>query len=914
MFSTETILFFSFGYIGLLFCIAYFGDRHAELGRSIINNPFTYALSLAVYCTAWTFYGSVGRAATTGLEFLPTYLGPTLMATLGWLVLRKILRISKIHRITSIADFIASRYGKSSTVGSIVTIIAVLGIVPYISIQLKAISVSYLIIKQYPQIELPHLYMDIPVFKDTAFYIALILAVFTIFFGTRHLDATERHEGLVAAIAFESVVKLVAFLAVGIFVTYGIFNGFGDLFQKASAIPELAKNFTFQNGPGEYSNWTIHIFLSMMAVLFLPRQFQIAVVENVNEKHLNQAIWLFPLYLLAINVFVLPVAFGGMIHFAADQSAADYFVLTLPMSAHHQGLALLVFIGGISCATGMVIVESIALSTMICNDLVMPVLLRLPKLKLHRRKDMSSILLSVRRGSIILVLLLGYAYFHFIGKFYSLVGIGLISFAAVNLFAPAIIGGIFWKRATRSGTLSGLIAGFLIWVYTLVLPSLVQTGFLSADFINHGPFGIELLKPHQLFGLKDFDPYAHSVFWSMLANLLLYIGVSLFTRPNAIEHTQAALFVDVFKYTDETDRSSSFWKRTALVKDLRILLGRFLGRKQTSQALSEYGKKHNINWKKSVKADPDMVNYVEKLLAGSIGSASARVIVASVVKEEPPSIDSVMDILDETRQAIAYSRELENATNELRAANEQLKELDKLKDEFISTVTHELRTPLTSVRSIAEILNKNPQIDPAQHKKFTNIIVKESERLTRLINKVLDFQKIETGRMDWQISKVDLRTVINDALTTTSQLIQEKDIRVDLTIPDYVPILSGDLDRLMQVMVNLISNAVKFCPAEDGRIDITLNVEAINLRVDVSDNGIGISRKDMEVIFEEFRQVKSMTRGRPAGSGLGLAITKKIIEFHGGQIDVKSETGKGSTFTFTLPTENQSMIKREVYF
>ncbi len=381
MLTTETILFFSFAYIGLLFAIAYIGDRHAQIGQSLVSNPYIYALSLAVYCTAWTFYGSVGRAATSGVGFLPTYIGPTLVATLGWFVLRKIIRISKVHRITSIADFIASRYGKSATLGSVVTIIAVLGIIPYISLQLKAISTSYLVIKDYPLIHIPLHFAEVPVFRDTAFYIALILAVFTILFGTRSLEATERHEGLVAAIAFESIVKLIAFLAVGIFVTYGLYNGFGDIFKRARAVPELQRLFTLETGVGSYADWCIHIFLSMMAVMFLPRQFQIMVVENVNEDHLNKAIWLFPLYLLAINIFVLPIAFGGVLQFGAGNVDADTFVLTLPMTKHKEALALLVFIGGISAATGMVIVATIALSTMICNDLVMPVLLRLPSLR-----------------------------------------------------------------------------------------------------------------------------------------------------------------------------------------------------------------------------------------------------------------------------------------------------------------------------------------------------------------------------------------------------------------------------------------------------------------------------------------------------------------------------------------------------
>jgi Na+/proline symporter/nitrogen-specific signal transduction histidine kinase len=902
MLETETILFFSFLYIGFLFAIAFVGDKHAETGLSLISNPYIYALSLAVYCTAWTFYGSVGRAATTGLGFLPTYIGPTLMASLGWVVLRKIIRISKVHRITSIADFIASRYGKSSTLGSVVTVIAVLGTVPYISLQLKAISTSFIIISHYPAVIPPRHFADIPVLNDTAFYVALILAVFTILFGTRRLEATERHEGLVAAIAFESLVKLIAFLAVGIFVTYGIYDGFADIFKKAAAVPELQKALTMGTDVGTYANWCIHIFLSMMAVMFLPRQFQVTVVENVNEDHLKKAIWLFPLYLLAINIFVLPIAFGGVMHFPGSRVDADTFVLTLPMTEHQQILALLVFIGGMSAATGMVIVAAMAISTMICNDLVMPVLLRLPSLQLARRDDLGNVLLSIRRGSIIAVLLLGYLYFRFIGEYYTLVSIGLVSFTAVAQFAPSIIGGIFWKRGTKSGAVTGLLAGIAVWAYTLVFPSLVHAGFLPQHLVTDGPFGLELLKPFQLFGLKDFDHIAHSVFWSLLVNVTTFVGVSLYSRPSAIEHTQATLFVDVFQYASEG--ASSFWRGTASAEDLTHLLERFMGRERAEEALASYIHRHRIDWGESLAADADMVNYVETLLAGTIGSASARVMVASVVKEEPLGIEEVMDILDETRQVIAYSRELEKATAELKAANERLKELDRLKDEFISTVTHELRTPLTSIRSIGEILHSGSGIDSARHRDFTTIIVNESERLTRLINQVLDFQKIETGRMEWHMSQVPLGEVIQEALTSTNRLIEEKHIRVSPRIPPGVPTVTGDRDRLMQVMVNLISNAVKFCDAGQGYIEVMLTVETDHLRVDVRDNGIGISEANLKAIFEEFRQIRHATRGRPPGSGLGLSITRRIIDFHGGRIWVESEEGKGSTFSFTLPLES----------
>src|SRR5688572_13856346 len=303
MLTGGLIILASFAYVGLLFGIAYYGDKRADAGRSIIANPYIYALSLAVYCTSWTFYGSVGRAATTGIGFLPIYLGPTLMAALWWYVLLKMVRISKANRITSIADFIGSRYGKSHLLGGLVTVIAVLGVVPYIALQLKAISTSFSIILQYPDVVMPS-QQGAPLFiGDNTFYIAMLLAAFTILFGTRHLDATERHEGLVAAIAFESVVKLLAFIAVGAFVTWGMYDGFADIFERANAVPHLHGLLTLGGAGGNYMTWATLTFVSMLAIMFLPRQFQVAVVENVDERHLSKAIWLFPLYLFAINIF-----------------------------------------------------------------------------------------------------------------------------------------------------------------------------------------------------------------------------------------------------------------------------------------------------------------------------------------------------------------------------------------------------------------------------------------------------------------------------------------------------------------------------------------------------------------------------------------------------------------------------------
>ena len=594
MLQSWVIIPVALAYLGTLFAIAYYGDQRADQGRSIIANPYIYALSLGVYATAWTFYGSVGRAAADGIGFLPIYIGPTLMMALWWVVMRKIIRISKANRITSLADFVSSRYGKSAALAGLVTIIAVIGVVPYIALQLKAVSHSFTILVRYPEVAMAAQRDAVPILADTAFWVALVLATFTILFGTRHLDASERHEGLVAAIAFESIVKLVAFLAVGLFVTYGIYDGLADLFARAATHERLAALFAPLNGAaGSYASWASLTLLSMCAIMFLPRQFQIAVVENVNENHLGKAIWLFPLYMLAMNVFVIPAAFGGLMHFSGAAVDPDTFVLTLPMSEKQEALALLVFIGGLSAATGMVIVETIALSTMVCNDLVMPVLLRIPSMRLAERRNLTGLLLGIRRGAIVAVVLLGYFYFRLAGEAYALVAIGLISFAAVAQFAPAVIGGIYWKGATRAGALAGLSAGFIVWLHTLLLPSFAKSGWLPIGFVEHGPFGIALLKPYALFGLEGLNDITHAMLWSALANVGAFVLVSVLTRQSVSEQAQAARFVDVFRHGGEGP-DVHVWKGSASLPELRALLSRFLGPERADAALAEHAQRRGV--------------------------------------------------------------------------------------------------------------------------------------------------------------------------------------------------------------------------------------------------------------------------------------------------------------------------------
>ena len=851
------------------------------------------------------------RQAST---FLPIYLGPTLTFIVAWLVIRKIIRISKVNRITSIADFVASRYGKSFQLGGLVTVIAVVGILPYISLQLKAISTSFSLLLHYPEIVMPTASASALFLQDTAFYVALIMGVFAILFGTRHIDASEQHEGMVAAIAFELVVKLVAFLAVGLFVTFGLYDGFGDIFARAEASGALSRLFTI-DGVAAHTSWITLTLLAMGAIVVLPRQFQVLVVENVDERHLRKAMWLFPLYLLLINIFVLPIAFAGLLQFPQGGVDADTFVLTLPIKEKQPILALIAFIGGLSAATGMIIVETVALATMVCNDLVMPLLLRVGRLHLSERRDLAGILLTIRRATIILVVLLGYAYVRLIGESYALVTIGLVSFAAAMQFLPAIVGGIYWKGATKAGAVAGLTGGFLVWIYTLLLPSFARSGWISQSFVDNGPLGVTLLKPYALFGLAGLDPIAHATIWTMLVNVGLFVAVSLMTSQSMIERSQSVQFVEIFKRSAEAGR---VWRGRATIGDLKELLVRFMGEAHANGAFARFERENQRRLQDHAPADSDIVSYSERQLAGAIGAASARIMVASVLREEMHDIDEVVHILDEASQLVVYSRqleqksrELEAASAELTAANERLKELDKMKDDFIATVSHEVRTPLTSIRSFSEILRDNPDLDPDQRQDFTSIIVQESERLSRLINDILDLAKMEAGTSEWHIADIDPKAVIEQALAATAGLFPKtRVISLETRIDDDLPPIRADADRLTQVIVNLMSNAVKFCAEENGQIRLEARQEGGFLRVDVKDNGDGVAKKDQEKIFERFQQAGNTLTDKPQGTGLGLPICRQILQRFGGAIWVESELGQGATFSFRVPLSQSSQETR----
>lgn len=889
-------------YLAILFVIAWISERQAKRGRSLLNNPYTYALSLAVYCTAWTFYGSVGLATTSGILFLPIYLGPTLAAPLLYFVLKKIIRISKHQRITSIADFISARYGRSTSVGVWVALVAVFGIVPYISIQLKAITSSFEILvgDQLPQVAQGHFY------GDTGFYVTVMLAAFAILFGTRRLDASERHEGLVAAVAFESIIKLIAFLVIGVFVTFFMFDGFSDLFAQAAQHPRAQNLFDFSGELITSNNWLWVMVISMFSILCLPRQFHMAVVENINVHHVNRAIWLFPLYLLLINVFVIPIALGGIIHLPAENFDGDTYVLNLPLSKEQPLLALIAFIGGVSAATSMLVVATVALSIMISNNIITPLLIQTSVIRDEEVTNVSKRLLNIRRSSIVFILIMAYGYLEITGR-YTIVSVGLISFTAVAQFAPMLLVGLYWKDATKHGARMGLVAGFLVWFYTLVLPTFADSGLLPAHTFDEGLLGMAWLKPSALFGIQHMDAISQAAFWSLFFNTSFFIGGSLLTRPSMEERTQADVFVNIHKYTSRTVVEQDVIRRKASIKDLTFLLNRFVGRQRTEAILTKYAQQNHLDLKKLKEVDADFINYIENMLTGAIGAASTKTLIGSIVTEDAISTEELIKLLDETQEIVRYSKalekksnELQQTTQELQRANDRLKELDKLKDDFISTITHELRTPITSIKAFAKILEEE-QLEPEQADQFLSIIVSESERVARLVNQVLDLKKIQSGQVEYKMQATDLRAILLKAIKSITPTAESQGVILATELPEQSIEILADEDKIMQVVVNLLSNALKFCDRARGKVTIRLIANETYAQFEVEDNGIGIAKEKQALIFDRFTQLGHQQYGKPTGSGLGLYITQAIIQQHNGKVGVESELGKGARFWVRLP-------------
>lgn len=873
-------------YVIALFAVAFWAERTSMQGRANwLRSPMIYTLSLSIYCTGWTFYGAVGYAARSGLEFVTIYLGPSLVLLGWWWILRKLVRIGRAQRVTSIADLISSRFGKSNGLGVLVTILAIVGTTPYIALQLQSVTLSFGAFANSESLS------D----NTAALWLGAGLALFTILFGTRNLDVNERHHGVVMAIAVEAVVKLCALVAVGVFVVWGVLGGIGPVLNEI----DTSKVATWDvNG----NRWIALTFLSGAAFLCLPRMFQVLVVENADEGHLHTASWAFPAYLMLMSLFVIPIAVAGL-KILPSGSNPDLFVLSLPLSLEQDALAMFAFIGGFSSATSMVIVASLALATMVSNHIVMPIWIKWSEHRVREFGDVRRIILISRRFAILLIILLGYIYYWISGGGAALAAIGLVSFAGVTQVLPAMLGGIFWRGANRIGATAGLLVGFAIWLYTLFLPSLGNV--YSATFLAEGPWGIWWLRPQALFGVTELDPLVHALFWSMSLNALAFFAGSLISFPTPIERLQGAQIVNVY---DHSPTQRGWSGRAAQSEDLMIMAQRILGVKQ-ARALFQAEVQNQGGQGYLPDPTPEFLRTLERELAGSVGAATAHAMIGQTVGGTSVSVQDLMAVADEAAQIMEYSnrleeqsRELTRTAQELQSANEKLTQISIQKDAFLSQVSHELRTPMTSILSFAQILRDGASLKGQEQSRYASIIHDESVRLTRLLDDLLDLSVLENGQVNLNIATGRVQDLIDRSIATVVAGDAAMQMQIDCNVPDDLHSLTTDLDRLGQVFINLISNAKKYCDAASPKLKISAHQSGSDVIIDFVDNGIGIPAQDREFIFEKFARVGEQKTG---GAGLGLAICKEIIARLGGEITYLSGH-RGAAFRVQVPANFHS--------
>jgi len=890
MIDKSIILLIILLYLGFLFYIAFWAEKNKR--SKVVNSPYAYALSLAVYCSAWTYYGSVGVAALNGVDFLTIYLGPVIASPLWIYLLRKIIRLSKVYNVSSIADFISLRYGNNRSVGAWVTIICVLSIIPYIALQLKAISESFKLITTSSDNAIMGEYL----LTDTTFYIALLLAIFAAFYGTLRYDASQQKRGLFFAVSVESVIKLVIFLIVGIYVSFYLFD------SPASIVRTMQKNSNYKelttlNGLEAGINWYFTLALSFVAIFLLPRQFQAGVVEYQNKAQLHNAIWLFPLYLLLFNIFVIFIAYAGILSLGRNVNA-DYFSILLPLENGHSLLSVLVFLGGFSAVISMVVVSTLALSTMLSNNLIIPYgFISIFQKNQHDRNQ--QLIKNIRRLSIFGLIAVAYLLYAYVDPQTSLFSIGLVSFLLIAQLAPSFFIGLFWNRGSALGAKVGMIAGAVVVVFNYLLP------FFDQNIYPIDPSD----QDWQISALINFgflDPVNGTFFWSILINSFGFALFSLIRKGNYRERNYGEVFANSTNAIPMKE-DAFVWKGEANVNDILNIWEKFIGKQRAKKALRVFTKRYELQDEKLV-ADARFINFSEKLLTGAVGSASAKILIGNVVKEKPVTLVEVLKILEENKEALAnnkqltqQSRELIQLTAQLKDANAELKQQDKQKDDFLNAVAHELKTPITSIQASSEVLQDDEDMPDEMKEQFLKNIIFDTQRIANLINDILDLEKLASGRRKLELTDQDLRPAIDKVVNSFKALADKKEVSISIS-SDYDKVMTQfDHDKMLQVFTNLLSNALKFSPEKEGEIRIAIRSVSEKWQVTFSDNGKGVPKEDQPYIFDKFYQSAGQSLKKEEGSGFGLAICRQIIKLHQGDIRLDDQYEQGARFIVELP-------------
>ncbi|MGI9279289.1 MAG: hybrid sensor histidine kinase/response regulator [Endozoicomonas sp.] len=1001
-------------YVGVLFTVAWFGDRSGAAWREHWR-PLIYSLSLAVYCTSWTFFGAVGQASENPWSFLPIYLGPILMFVLFWKLLAKLILVSKKENITSIADFIASRHGKSRALATLVTLILIAGILPYIALQLKAIVMGFDLLSEGQSEQWNR--------QDLALIVTVTLAVFVVVFGTRHLYTTEHQHGVMTAIAFESLLKLAAFLLVGAWVTWQFLS---DSWPVNVSLPERSPS------GGLLETMVVPTLMAMAAIICLPRQFHVIVVENASMKDFHRARWLFPAYLVLASLFVLPMALAGN-SLLGNSTSPDSYVIALPLALGNDGMALLAYMGGVSAAISMVIVATIALSTMISNEILMPLLLRKSRDNSVDFYRFSGLLLNVRRTTILCLLLMAYVVFRLIDNSGSgsLAGLGQMSFAAVAQLAPAVIGGLYLKESNSKAVGLGLVAGSGIWFYTLMLPLMINAGWLKSDLLLHGLFGIEALKPGALFGFEMTGTVVGASVLSFSVNLILYSLGCLYFKVDSAERRQSRRFVDA-----SWEDSSQYREEKVALEDLQTLAKRFLGENRTARLMEQFAPSGRY-------ADSDLISATERHLAGVMGASSAKVVMKSALAGDTVQLEDVEAMVDEAHEVFRFNRELlrgaiehisqgisvvdrdlrlvawnrrylelfsypddlirvgrpvseiirHNAVNglcgpgdpeehvlkrvqfmregtahkservrpdgrviemrgnpmpgggfamsftditefrdvehalqdinesleqrvqertrelfdlnrELMRAKGQADRANRLRSRFFTAVSHDLMQPMNAARLFAASLESS--VTDAQNQELIRHLGSSLKAAEELLKDLLDMSRLEAGQLIAEVREFPLSELL-DPLKTEFERLAGEEGQVFRLVGSKLWVRSDPV-LLRRILQNFLTNALRYCRTDGGRVMLGCRRRGNTLVVEVRDNGQGIPVEKQELVFAEFQRFH--TDGK--GLGLGLAIARGVAELLGHSLSVRSRPGAGTVFTVSLPVVQPRVIKRQL--
>jgi signal transduction histidine kinase/Na+/pantothenate symporter len=875
------------GYLGILFVVARFAERREAAGRSVVANGWAYALSSCVYATGWAYFGQPGAAARDGIGFLAVDLFTCVMVVLGWPVLRKLVRIARAERLVSVADVLGRRYGRRGHIAALAVLVALVSTIPYIALQFDAVAGSMVALAPgggtYPAVSLG---------------VALVLAFFAALFGTRHADVTERHPGIVGAVAFEAVVKLAGLLSVAGFAMWGLFDGPLALLREAPPGPALRT----LPSHGAVFGFEVTGVAGGLAFLLLPRMFQVLVVENADERHIRRMPWLVSAYHWLLDLASLLVALAG-IHLLGAKVPADAYVVGLPGRFGPTWLTAFVFVGGVSAATAMVLVESVAIATMLCNALVFPVLMRLRALRGAPEPIGEARVLWARRVAILAVLLAGWGFQQSVGHFVPIWGLGMVAFGAIIQLAPALFGALYWRSATGLGVVAGIVAGMIVWAWTLLVPALADAGLLSAGLAAQGPWGIGALRPEHLMGLQGVPRDAHGLFFSLAANAFIFAAASLARAPSPAEATQAELFVLGVESTEAVRAP----RTGATLGDVVDVLAHLLGAQAAWIAVADEAARAGREPSRGLAATGADLAFVEARLSVTLGSTVASTVVRGLLSDEPIRLRMVRTLLDTTTQVVVERREQEERVRALEGAlakieclyqtveakNAALAEANAQLEAFAHAVSHDLRAPLRAILGFGDVLAQEAgdRLDPHDRALLARVTA-AATRMSEYIDGLLALSRV--GRASLSCRPVDLTASASEIVAELRAASPTRSVEVTIE-PGLTA--DGDPALLKLALQNLLANAWKFT-AGRPTARVAFGRQPDRTAFYVRDNGAGFDPSQAGRLFKPFARLHSAQEFE--GSGIGLATVDRIVRRHGGRAWAEGAVGEGATFWFEL--------------